>query len=206
MGRHTGPKTKLARKYGVALDLKTDSSKVSRRLDQPPGEHGNKRRRGRSVFGRQLDEKQKARFMYGVREKQFKGYVDQAVESDENTGVRLQQLLEQRLDNAIYRLGFAVTRAQARQFANHGMFEVNGRKIDIPSYTVSTDDEIRLKDNKRDKGPFLEIEDQLQESENPSWLAVDTSDKKGKVLHRPKEDDFEQVFDVQLIIEYYSAR
>lgn len=206
MGRCTGPKNKIARKYGVNLGLKTDSSKVSRRLDQPPGEHGNKRQRGRSVFGRQLDEKQKVKYMYGIRENQFQSYVEQAVQAEGNTGITLQQNLEKRLDNTIYRMGFAVTRAQARQFVNHGMFEVNGRKIDIPSYDVSTDDKVRLKDNKRKKGPFLEIEDQLMEAEIPSWLAVDASEKQGKVLHDPKEDDFEQVFDVQLIIEYYSAR
>ncbi|MFB6226675.1 MAG: 30S ribosomal protein S4 [Candidatus Paceibacteria bacterium] len=206
MGRYTGPKNKIARKYGVNLGLKTDASKVSRRLDQPPGEHGQKRKRGRSVYGRQLDEKQKAKFMYGVREKKFKNYFEQALQMEGNTGVKLQELLERRLDNVVYRMGFADTRAQARQFVNHGMFEVNDRKIDIPSYSVETDDVVRLKDNKRDKGPFLEITEDLQSTELPSWVSVDPTEKEGKILHMPEDDDFEQVFDVQLIIEFYSAR
>ncbi|MFB6181710.1 MAG: 30S ribosomal protein S4 [Candidatus Magasanikbacteria bacterium] len=206
MGRYTGPKNKIARKYGVNLGLKTDSSKVSRRLDQPPGEHGNKRKRGRSVYGRQLDEKQKARFMYGIRENKFKNYVEEAIQSEGNTGIKLQELLERRLDNVVYRLGFAVTRAQARQFVNHGMFKVNDRSIDIPSHQVDIDDKIELKDTKEDKGPFLEITEQLQNNDLPSWLSVDPTNKEGKVLHMPEDDDFEQVFDVQLIIEFYSAR
>ncbi|PSO46049.1 MAG: 30S ribosomal protein S4 [Parcubacteria group bacterium QH_9_35_7] len=206
MGRYTGPKNKIARKYGVNLGLKTDSSKVSRRLEQPPGEHGEKRKRGRSVYGRQLDEKQKAKFMYGVRENKFKNYFEKAVQAEGNTGIKMQELLERRLDNVVYRLGFAVTRAQARQFVNHGMFEVDGRSIDIPSYQVDIDNVIRLKENKRDKGPFLEISEQLQNADLPSWLSVDSTEKEGKVLHMPEEDDFEQVFDIKLIIEYYSAR
>lgn len=206
MGRYTGPKNKIARKYGVNLGLKTDDSKVSRRLDQPPGEHGQKRGHGQSVYGKQLDEKQKAKFMYGVRENKFKNYFEKAAQMKGNTGVKLQELLERRLDNVVYRMGFADTRAQARQFVNHGMFEVNDRKIDIPSYSVDTDDVVRLKDNKRDKGPFLEITEDLQSANLPSWITVDPTDKEGKILHMPEDDDFEQVFDVQLIIEFYSAR
>lgn len=206
MGRYTGPKNKVARRYGTDLGLKSDSAKVTRKLDQKPGDHGHKRQRGKSVYGRQLDEKQKAKFMYGVREKQFRKYLEQAGKMEGNTGTNLQQLLEKRLDNTIYRLGFAKTRAQARQFVNHGMFQVNDRKMDIPSYSVETGDIIKLKENKKDKGPFLDIKEKLEEVELPSWVSLDLKKKQGKVLHDPKEEDFEKVFDVKLIIEYYSAR
>lgn len=207
MGRYIGPKNKLARRFGINLGLKSNAAKVARRLNQKPGVHGPKRRRNStSTFGKQLDEKQKAKFVYGMRERQFRSLVTEATRREGDSGVNLNQLLEQRLDNVIYRLGFAITRAQARQMVNHGMFTVNDKKMDIPSYQVKTGDVIAIKENKAKKKIFADMTEQLSKVEAPSWLSLDAKAKTGKVLHAPSPKDFENIFDVQLIIEYYSTR
>lgn len=207
MGRYIGPKNKIARRFGVNLGLKTNSTKVARRLAQRPGQHGQKRRRGGlSTFGKQLAEKQKAKFIYGLRERQFRNTVSEAERLQGDSGLNLQQLLERRLDNVVYRLGFASTRAQARQFVSHNMFTVNGKKLNIPSYRVKVNDVIALRDNKKSKGAFENIQDRLASSTLPSWLSVDVAKQEGKVLHDPQESDFDKIFDVKLIIEYYATR
>lgn len=207
MGRHIGPKNKIARRFGVNLGLKTNAAKVARRLAQPPGQHGGKRRHGSlSTYGKQLAEKQKAKFIYGLREKQFTNIVKEAERREGDSGVKLQELLELRLDNVVYRLGFATTRAQARQLVSHDMFLVNGKKLNIPSYRVSTNDVISLRDNKKKKGIFHNVDERLSAATFPSWLSVDPTKKEGKVLHDPQESDFDKIFDVKLIIEYYSTR
>lgn len=207
MGRYIGPKNKIARRFGVNLGLKTNPTKVARRLNQRPGVHGGKRqRRSTSSYGKQLVEKQKAKFIYGLRERQFRSYVEEASRQEGDSGINLQQLLEMRLDNVVYRMGFAVTRAQARQFVSHNMFVVNGKKMNIPSYLVKIGDEITLKENKAKKRIFETITDQLSKHTLPSWLSVDAAKKSGNVLHKPSEKDFDKIFDVKLIIEYYSSR
>ncbi|OIO19423.1 MAG: 30S ribosomal protein S4 [Candidatus Magasanikbacteria bacterium CG1_02_41_34] len=206
MGRYTGPKNKIARRFGVNLGLKTNAAKVAKRLNQKPGQHGARRRSSTSSFGKQLEEKQKAKFIYGLRERQFRGYVEEANRREGDSGVNLNKILESRLDNVIYRMGFAVTRAQARQFVNHAMFTVNGKKLNIPSYLTKVGDEIALRDNKQGKKIFEPITDQLSNAKAPSWLKVDPSAKKGSVLSAPLQEEVENVFDVKLIIEYYSTR
>ncbi|MBD3311192.1 MAG: 30S ribosomal protein S4 [Candidatus Magasanikbacteria bacterium] len=207
MGRYIGPKNKIARRFGVNLGLKTNAAKVARRLNQRPGVHGKSRRRGSlSSYGKQLLEKQKAKYMYGIREGQLRRYVREANRMEGNSGINLQQILEMRLDNVIYRLGFAVTRAQARQFVSHGMFTLNDRKMNIPSHIVKPGDEIKLKENKAKKTVFENITEKLSKTEAPSWLRVDPAKKTGKVLHKPSNADFDRIFDVKLIIEYYSSR
>lgn len=207
MGRYIGPKNKIARRFGENLGLKSNPAKVARRLNQKPGVHGASRRRGAtSSYGKQLLEKQKAKFMYGLRERQFRSYVNEASRLDGDSGVNLNQLLERRLDNVVYRLGFANTRAQARQFVSHSMFTLNGKKMNIPSHIVKVGDVIALKENKQKKRIFENISEQLQNAELPSWLSVDAAAKSGKILNMPAPDDFEKVFDVKLIIEYYSSR
>lgn len=207
MGRYIGPKNKLARRFGINLGLKTNAVKVAKRLSQPPGQHGPKKRKGTtSSFGKQLEEKQKAKIIYGIRERQFRSYVEEATRLKGNSGVVLKQLLERRLDNVVYRLGYADTRAQARQFVTHGMFVVNGKKLNIPSHLVDVGDEIALKENKAKKKIFVEISDKLAKKEMPSWLSVDPAKKSGKVLGKPSEEDVENSFDVKFIIEYYSSR
>lgn len=205
MGRNIGPKNKIARRFHVNLGLKTNATKVARRLAQSPGVHGPTKRKGTSSsFGRQLDEKQKAKFVYGLRERQFRRYVEEASNMKGDSGVNLQQILEMRMDNVVYRLGFAVTRAQARQMVSHGMFTLNDKKMNIPSHIVSVGDVITLKANKVGKKLFEGIEEKLSKHELPSWLRIES--KKGTVTAKPMDTDFERVFDVKLIVEYYSTR
>lgn len=207
MGRYIGPKNKIARRFGVNLGLKSNPTKVARRLSQRPGVHGpNSRRRSASSYGKQLDEKQKAKFIYGLRERQFRGYVQEASRLEGDSGVNLQRLLERRLDNVVYRLGFADTRAQARQFISHSMFTVNNKKMNIPSHLIKVGDVISLKENKQKKKIFMEISDKLSKKDLQSWLSIDPAAKQGKILNLPGEKDFEKIFDVKFIIEYYSTR
>lgn len=206
MGRNIGPKNKIARRFHVNLGLKTNATKVARRLNQSPGQHGPTKRKGTSSsYGRQLDEKQKAKFVYGLRERQFRRYVEEASNMKGDSGVNLNQILEMRMDNVIYRLGFAVTRAQARQMVSHNMFTLNGKKMNIPSHIVSVGDEVALKSTKVGKKLFEGIEEKLSKHELPSWLRIEAG-KTGKVTAKPMATDFERVFDVKLIVEYYSTR
>jgi len=208
MGRTIGPKNKIARRFGVNLGLKTNATKVARRINQKPGAHGATRggRVSVSSYGKQLIEKQKAKFMYGLRERQFRNYVKEATRLQGDSGVALQQLLEMRLDNVVYRMGFAQTRAQGRQFTTHGMFQLNGKKMDIPSHIVRPGDVVGLRENKAKKTVFQNISEVLSQRDAPSWLAVDAVKKEGKVLGKPIDADLDKVFDVKLIIEYYSTR
>ncbi len=207
MGRYIGPKNKIARRFGIHLGLKTNPTKVARRLQQPPGVHGQRRRpTRRSSFGEQLLEKQKAKFLYGIREEQFRRYVREATRRTGDSGIMLRQTLEFRLDNVVYRMGFAGTRAQARQFVNHGMFDVNKKKMDIPSYVVRIGDVVTLRETKKKKKIFVSVGEQLRRHTPPSWIALDPEKQEGKILHAPKDEDMEKIFDVKPIIEYYSSR
>jgi len=207
MGRYIGPKNKIARRFRTNLNLKTNATKVARRINQAPGVHGpNKRKKSLSSYGKQLNEKQKAKFLYGLRERQFRGYVERAGSMAGDTGFNLQQLLELRMDNLIYRMGFASTRAQARQLVSHSMFTLNGKKMNIPSHIVSVGDVIKLKENKKKKGIFEGLTERLEKHDLPSWVSVDAVAQSGKVTSKPMQEDFEKVFDVKLIIEYYSTR
>lgn len=207
MGRNIGPKNKIARRFGVNLGLKTNPTKVAKRLAQPPGVHGPKKRGGPSSgFGKQLTEKQKAKVIYGLRESQFRAYVTEANRLTGDSSVNLQQLLERRLDNVVYKMAFAVTRAQARQMVTHNLFIVNGKAMNVPSYIVRVGDIVELKKTKQKSKAFETLEDRMQKAELPSWISVDPSKKSGKVLGTPVENDFEKSFDTKLIIEYYSTR
>ncbi|HOX61154.1 MAG TPA: 30S ribosomal protein S4 [Candidatus Magasanikbacteria bacterium] len=208
MGRNIGPKNKLSRRFGVDLGLKTNPTKVARRLGQMPGVHGPKKKRNSkmSSFGMQLIEKQKAKIIYGLREKQFTRYVKEATKEKGDSGVNLQLMLENRLDNIVYRLGFADTRAQARQFVSHGFFDINGKRNNIPSHICRVGDVISLRENKAKKKLFETITDKLSKKETQSWLSVNPTAKSGKILGKPTNADFEKTFDVKLIIEFYSTR
>lgn len=157
-------------------------------------------RRGRfggsklSEYGRQLREKQKARFTYGLREKQFRNYFTRAVRAGQATGEMLLQLLERRLDNILYRLSLTASRAQARQWVTHGHVQVNGKKVTIPSYLVNEKDEIKL----------IGIEPQFREVEVPQWLSYDKKKGIGTVTHLPTRDDIDLEVNEQLIVEFYS--
>jgi small subunit ribosomal protein S4 len=197
------PIVKLSRKLGIALG----KEKWVQRRPYPPGVHGPKKARRRprlSSFGEQLLEKQKARAVYNVRERQFSNYVKAALAMQGNTSDLLVQLLERRLDNVIYRLGFAKTRRQARQMVSHRFFLVNGVNVNIPSYRVRPGDIITLKPNKTDKILSKEAEERLAAQPMPSWLTIDAGNMTGKVTSLPEGEDLKQPFDATLIVEYYS--
>ena len=207
MGRNIGPTNKIARRFGVNLGLKVNPAKVARRLAQPPGVHGPKqRRRSPSSYGKQLIEKQKVKHIYGIRERQLRRYVEEATRRKGDSGVYLQQILERRLDNVIYRLGFAITRAQARQLVSHGLFRVGEKKLSIPSYLAKVGDVIALKENKANKKIFIGLAERLAKLNLPSWLTVDPETRAGKVVSQPQDKDFDKIFDIKFIIEYYSSR
>ncbi|MFP4472286.1 MAG: 30S ribosomal protein S4 [Candidatus Omnitrophota bacterium] len=204
MARYTGPKWRLSRREGV--ELFSSKRNALERRDYAPGQHGNRRTK-MSNFGIQLREKQKVKRLYGVLERQFRRYYQQATSSKGITGSRLLQILEQRLDNVIYRLGFATTRPQARQIVNHGLICVNGRRVDIPSYSVKEGDEITLKDKDHVRKYIktnIEQNAQYQGRENPAWVTVDEENLKGKVDRLPEREDITFPINEQLIIELYS--
>ena len=199
MARYTGPKHKLNRREGINILDKTSAS-LQRRLNIPPGQHGRKRKKRLSEYGEQLREKQKAKAMYGLMEKQFKKLFRLVESQKSETGELLVSLLETRLDNVVYRLGFARSRAGARQLVSHGHILVNDKKVNIPSYQVKVDDIIAIS-AKLQKNPGV-----LQAMEEKKDLVsyVERKGALGKLLRMPKKDDLEVPFNTQMIIEYYS--
>ena len=209
MARYTGPKLRLSRREGIDLELKSSqtnaSGKPKSKKKYPPGQHGQRRTRRASEYGLQLREKQKVRRYYGVLEKQFQRLYEIASRKGGVTGDNLLQLLESRLDNTVYRMGFAATRAQARQLVVHGHFTVNGQKTDIPSYRVRAGDEISVKENKRGNEYFKDFQVVLESKRPPDWVSVDAQALKGKVLSLPTRDQMElPPFNEALVVEYYS--
>jgi len=195
MARYTGPKHRLARLEGVNILEKTSNS-LERRLNMIPGIHGKKGRRKTSEYGLQLREKQKLKRIYGLLEKQFRNYVFQAQKAKENTEDILVELLESRLDNVAYRAGLAKSRTHARQLVSHGHVLVNGKKINIPSYSVKEGDVVTL-DPKMAK--FLE-----QKEEYITLPFVERKNDTGKLLRAPKSEEVPNPVDYQLVIEFYS--
>ncbi len=200
MARYTGPKTKIARKFGEAI---FGEDKVLAKKNYPPGQHGQNRRRKTSEYGMQLKEKQKAKYTYGVLERQFRNLFERSARTHGITGEVLLQLLESRLDNVVYRLGIARTRAAARQLVLHKHVTVNGSVVNIPSYQVKPGDVVAV----REKSKSLEvIADSLagfNHSKYP-WLEWDESIKGGKFLHLPQREDIPETIKEQLIVELYS--
>ena len=199
MARYTGPMVKLSRREGVALTDKCQ--KYLDRRPYPPGEHGRGRIR-QSEYLLQLREKQKTRRFYGILEKQFRRYYQKASRQPGITGENLLRMLEQRLDNVVYRLGFAATRRQARQLVGHGHFRVNGKKVDIPSYQVKPDDVITVKPGSSAE-PIIRSATELVASVAP-WLQADYDALNGKVLKVPERTEIDTPVSEQLIVEYYS--
>jgi small subunit ribosomal protein S4 len=199
MARYTGSKHKLVRREGVNILDKTSAS-LQRRMNIPPGQHGRKRKKRLSEYGVQLREKQKAKAMYGLLERQFKKLFRFAENQKVETGELLIGLLETRLDNVVYRLGFSRTRAGARQLVSHGHVFVNGEKVNIPSYQLKADDTVQISP-KAQKNPLV-----LQAMEERTEFApyIERKGALGKLKRIPKKDDLEVPFDTQLIIEYYS--
>ena len=199
MARYTGPAIKQSRREGVALTDK--AQKYLDRRPYPPGEHGRGRIR-QSEYLLQLREKQKTRRFYGVLEKQFRRYYAKASRQQGITGENLLRMLEMRLDNVVYRLGFAATRRQSRQLVNHGHFRVNGKKVDIPSYQVKADDIITLKQGSNAEG-VVRAATELVAAVAP-WLQADYDALNGKVLKAPERSEIDTPVSEQLIVELYS--
>ena len=198
----TGPRYKIARRLGPNIFEKTQSQKFALRnqkKDFAP------KMRAKSNFGIQLIEKQKARFTYGIGERQFKNYVSKASEQKTtNINEALVQSLENRLDNVVYRLGFAKTRQASRQMVNHGHIDINGKRHSIPSYSVKMGDVITIRESSKAKPIFKDLDEQLKNVRVPSWLALDTTKKTAKVQGAPKINPAEFSFDVSAIFQYYS--
>ena len=184
---------------------RTDSPKdPTVRRNYPPGIHGPKRQSRKTEYGLQLAEKQKAKVLYNILEKQFRNYFEQAMRKRGDTGAILLELLERRLDNVIYRAGFALSRPQARQMVNHGFFQINGKTVDIASYQISAKEVITVKESKLKAKNFAELEARLEKQPIATWLAVDGKNKKITVTSLPTADEAEQAFNPRLIVEFYS--
>jgi small subunit ribosomal protein S4 len=207
MGRHTGPVERLSRREGVELELKgvrrlAGKSGLERRGAVPPGEHGRSRRRQPSTFAIQLRAKQVLKRMYGVRERQFRRYVREAQRARDRTGDRLLELLERRLDNVLFRLGFATTRAQARQFVSHGHVLVDGRRVTIPSYRVKPGQVIAFGASSPVRPAAADAAELL--ARVAPWLETDPDGLTGRVLRNPERADIYAPIDEQLVVEHFS--
>ena len=198
MSRYTGPKNRLSRREG--FDLFGKGNKL-RRAQTPPGQHGTRMSRRPSDFGIQLREKQKTKRIYGIIEGQFRGYFEKARHVRGKTGEHLLRLLETRLDNVVYRLGFVPTRAMARQLVSHGHVLVNGSVVNIPSFQVQLDHEITLSP-KSHAIPAVMSRQETSEIKPPAWLSKSKS--QGKVVSFPTRDDIDTPVNEQLIVEFYS--
>ena len=207
MARYTGPVCRLCRREGLKLYLKgdrcyTDKCAIDRRT-YAPGQHGQNRKKT-SEYGGQLREKQKARRIYGVLESQFRNYFEKAERQSGVTGENLLRLLERRLDNVIFRLGFASSRAQARQLVRHNHFTLNGHKANIPSMLVQVGDVIQVKEKSLELQLFQEIKENLAHRNPPAWLELDREQFAGKVVALPTKEQIDVPIEEHLIVELYS--
>ena len=210
MARYTGPVCKLCRREGEKLLLKgercfTPKCALERRA-YAPGMHGRQAqfRRKKSDYGLQLREKQKARRIYGVLERQFRRYFEEAERRKGLTGVNLLIILESRLDSVVYRLGFADSRAQARQLVRHGHFDVNRRKTNVPSFLVRVGDVIAVRERSKKLAYFRDLGTVMEHKVVPEWLSLDIPKMEGRVLTLPTREDIDASLNEQLIVEYYS--
>ncbi|MBI5621480.1 30S ribosomal protein S4 [Candidatus Falkowbacteria bacterium] len=202
MGRYLGPKHKKCRRLGVKICDSANCPMLKR--NYPPGVHGVKGRNKLTGYGEQLAQKQMAKAIYGIMERQFNKYYVEAIRQSGDASENLMRQLELRLDNVIYRLGFAMTRAQARQFASHGLFTVNDTRVDVPSYQLRPGDVVGLRQRARRSAAFATVNERLKTVQAPSWLSMDSSALQGKVLDRPALKETQLLFDIKTIIEFYS--
>lgn len=209
MARYTGPVCRLCRRFGDKLMLKGDrcatpKCPLEKRSVRPGGRSQSRRRNVISDRGLQLREKQKVRFSYGVLERQFRRFFAEAKKGPSTTGENLFVLLERRLDNVVYRLGFADSRAQARQIVRHGHIMVNDRKTDIPSFLVKSGDVIKWREASTKTEHYKRVAEQIEEKLIPTWLSLEKEGMTGRVLNLPAKDDIEAGFNEKAIVEYYS--
>lgn len=209
MGRYNGPVCRLCRREGMKLFLKgerchTEKCAIEKR-NFAPGQHGKDKKAKVVGYGLQLREKQKARRYYRILEGQFRNLYEKAVNQKGITGELMLGMLERRLDNVVYRMGLATSRAQARQLVRHGHFSVNDRKVNIPSFTVKPGDQIKVREGSRDNATILSARDATAHAPSPSWLEVDRDALSARVLQQPKRDELVQIqLNEQLIVELYS--
>jgi small subunit ribosomal protein S4 len=201
MARYIGPTTRISRRFGQFI---LGSGKAFERRNFPPGQHGPKSRRKMSEYAVGLSEKQKARYIYGLLERQFRRVFAIAKKERGITGERFLQLLETRLDSVVYHLGLTKTRAAARQFVNHGHVRVNGRKVDIPSFNVKPGDEIEVKPNSSSRQIATRGLEENRLRNVPGWLALTPETLKANVVRLPVRDEMEPSINEQLIVEFYS--
>lgn len=208
MAKEKKSKCARCRREGEKLFLKGDRCNTAKcaliRRSYPPGMHGPKGKVRLTGYGTQLREKQKARRIYSILEKQFKNYFIKASKKKGDTSDFLLQLLEMQLDNVIYRLGIARSRQQARQIVSHGLILVNNKKVNIPSYQVKAGQTISIKPSMLEKPLFQNLPQNLKKHETPNWLALDINKIEGKVLGSPKKEEVKTQFDPKLIVEFYS--
>lgn len=207
MARYTGPVCRICRRHGIKLFLKGQrcfgpKCAIERRK-HPPGDHGQARRKV-SEYSLQLAEKQKVRSIYGVLERQFRRHFEEAERRPGVTGANLLSILERRLDNVVYRLGFAGSRNQARQLVRHGHFRLNGRKTDIPSALVREADTIDVSPQSRDNEYFTAVREELMAKTLPQWLTLDMESLAARVARDPLREDIDTQVNEQLVVDYYS--
>ncbi|HNQ43642.1 MAG TPA: 30S ribosomal protein S4 [Candidatus Cloacimonadota bacterium] len=204
MAKYTGPKAKLCRRFGENIFGTAKYDRILAKRKYPAGQHGRTMRRKLSDYGVHLKEKQKLRLTYCLLEKQFKNYFVKAARATGVTGDNLMQMLERRLDNVVYRMGFAATRMQSRQFINHGHFMVNGKKVDIPSFLVKAGDIIEVRPKSRGMKMLVEAMERSEATSPYTWLTVDKENMRGSFDLIPAISEIPVVADLRLIVEFYS--
>jgi small subunit ribosomal protein S4 len=209
LARYIGPVCRLCRREGMKLFLKGErchSEKCAiEKRNVPPGQHGKDRRPKIVGYGLQLREKQKARRVYGVLERQFRNQFEKAAQMKGITGEQLLSMLERRLDNVIYRMGFGTSRAQSRQVVRHGHIQVNGRKVNIPSFIAKVGDIVEVRENSRKNPTILAARDATAHAPCPNWLDVDREALRGRIIAMPRREELVQIqLNEQLIVELYS--
>jgi len=201
MARYTGPRVRISRRFGVPI---FGPSKYLERRNYGPGMHGPKSRRKHTDYGLGLIEKQKLRYFYGLMERQFRGVYEKALRRRGVTGEQMLQILETRLDNVVYHLGFASTRAAARQMVAHGHVTVNARKVDIPSYALKVNDAVSIKNHNASRQLATKNLESAGSRAVPDWMSLDKEALKGVVMRIPSRDEIHPIANEQAVVEFYS--
>ena len=201
MARYTGPRTRISRRFGIPM---FGPDKYLERRNYGPGVHGPKSRRKHTEYGLGLIEKQKLRYFYGLMERQFRGVYERALKRRGVTGEQMLQILETRLDNVVYHLGFGVTRSAARQMVNHGHIKVNGRKVNVPSYGLKVNDTIEVRDSNVSRQLATKNLELATSKVVPEWLQLHKDTFKGVVMRIPTREDIQPIANEQAVVEFYS--
>lgn len=201
MARYTGPRTRISRRFGIPM---FGPDKYLERRNYGPGVHGPKSRRKHTDYGLGLLEKQKLRYFYGLMERQFRGVYEKALRRRGVTGEQMLQILETRLDNVVYHLGFAITRAAARQMVSHGHIKVNGRKVNVPSYALKVNDVVEVRESNVSRQLATKNLELATSKVVPDWLLLNKEAFKGTVQRIPSREDIQPIANEQAVVEFYS--